>query len=114
MKEIIKPITSEKDKELFRWKIKNDLRMAISNVGDNLDDCAFEMLKSEEGWNCELNSQIIPYFKEHNISTKGFIPLIIDGLNEYGIALNKNTTEKELDKIADKLIEAYNEKVNTF
>lgn len=114
MKEIIKPITSEKDKELFRWKIKNDLRKAISNVEDNLDDCAFEMLKSEEGWNCELNLKIIPYFKEHNISTKGFIPLIIDGMDKYGIALNKNTTEEELDKIADKLIEAYNEKVNTF
>lgn len=111
MKENIKPITSEKDKELFRWKIKNDLRKAISNVEDNLDNCAFEMMNCEEGWSCEINLKIIPYFKEHNISTKGFIPLIIDGLDKYGIALNKHTTEEELDEVADKLIEAYNDQV---
>lgn len=45
---MIKKIISEKDKELFRWKIKNDLRKAISNVEDNLDDCAFEMVNCEE------------------------------------------------------------------
>lgn len=110
----MKQITSEKDKELIRWKIKHDLSMAISNVEDNLDDCAFEMMDCEEGWTCEINLKIIPYLKEHNISTKGFIPLIIDGLDKYGIALNKHTTEEELDEVADKLIEAYNEKVNTF
>lgn len=109
---MIKKIISEKDKELFRWKIKNDLRKAISNVEDNLDDCAFEMVNCEEGWSCEINLKIIPYFKKHSISTKGLIPLIIDGLNKYGITLNKHTTEEELDEVADKLIEEYNENVN--
>ena len=108
------PITSEKDKELFRWKIKNDLRKAISNVDDNLDDCAFEMIngKEGEGWNCEINLKIIPYFNEHNISTKGFIPLIIDGLNKYGITLNKHTTDEELDKVANRIINEYNDLVD--
>ena len=110
---MIKQIISEKDKGLFRWKVKNDLRKAISNVDGNLDDCAFEMVNCEEGWSCEINLKIIPYFKEHNISTKGFIPLIIDGLNKYGITLNKHTTEEELDEVANKLIEVYNENVNT-
>lgn len=110
---MIKQIISEKDKELFRWKIKSDLRKEISNVDGNLDYCAFEMLNCEEGWSCEINLKIIPYFKEHNISNKCFIPLIIDGLNKYGITLNKHTTEEELDEVADKLIEEYNEKVNT-
>ena len=109
---MIKQITTKEDKELFRQAIKDELRKAISNVEDNLNDCAFEMLKSEDGWNCELNSKIIPYFKEHNISTKGFIPLIIDSLNNYGITLNKHTSDEELDEVADKLIDDYNEKVN--
>lgn len=113
---MIKQITTKEEKELFRQAIKEELRKAISNVDDNLDDCAFEMIngKEGEGWSCEINLKIIPYFMEHKISTKGFIPLIIDGLNEYGINLNKYTTDEELDEVADKLIEEYNKKVNTF
>ena len=108
---MIKQITSEKDKEDFRQAIKEELRKAISNVDDDIYDYFFFLYNTKDKYCCMLQKDIT------NLQVKMFVamhevdPIIIGELYDFRIELNKNTTDRELDKFANKLIKEYNERV---
>ena len=108
---MIKQIVTKEEKQLFRQAIKEELKKVFSNVEDNIYDYSFFLYNTKDKYCCMLqkdftNFQVIMFVAMHEVD-----PIIIGELYDYCDYLNKNTTDRELDKFANKIIKEYNEQL---
>ena len=108
---MIKQIVTKEEKQLFRQAIKEELKKVFSNVEDDIYDYSFFLYNTKDKYCCMLqkdftNFQVRMFVVMHEVD-----PIIIGELYDFRIELNKNTTDRELDKFANKIIKEYNERV---
>lgn len=112
---MIKQIVTKEEKEDFRQSIKEELMKVIVNVDedDNLDSCyRLWLYNSKDGYFVSLKSHYGLWELKAFVKLNGINPIIIGDLLDLGrIYLNKNTSDEELDKFANKIIKEYNERV---
>lgn len=104
-------IVTKEEKQLFRQAIKEELKKVFSNVEDDIYDYSFFLYNTKDKYCCMLQKDFT------NIQVRMFVvmyevdPIIIGELYDFRIELNKNTTDRELDKFANKIIKEYNERL---
>ena len=108
---MIKQIVTKEEKEDFRQAIKEELKKVFSNVEDDIYDYSFFLYNTKDKYCCMLqkdftNIQVKMFVVKHEVD-----PIIIGELYDFRIELNKDTTDKELDKFANKIIKEYNERL---
>lgn len=107
-------ITSKEDIKLFRKEIKKELKKFLSYVeDDNLDDIfGFELMNDGDDYICHIFSRVgmhIPYLDRvtnDSITVTNF-------MYGNGFNLNKHTTDYQLKKVVDRIIDEYNNLVVT-
>ena len=109
---MIKQITTKQDKEHFRLIIKKNLRKVIANIDEDDSYSGSFWLYNDKDAHCILLKQHYT-FSELNlfINSNGIIPIVIGDFYHYCDYLNKATTDRELERFANKIIKEYNERV---
>ena len=114
----MKKIESKEKIKLFRQEIKEELKNVLVNVEDNLDsNLAFEVLNSDYMIICDVFAKeglaTLELERLERLDSEGFMPFVIDNfMFGNGFNLNKYTTDEELDKIANRIINEYNDLVD--
>ena len=108
---MIKQIVTKEEKEDFRQAIKEELKKVFSNVEDDIYDYSFFLYNTKDKYCCMLqkdftNIQLRKFIVMHEVD-----PIIIGELYDFRIELNKDTSDEELDKFANKIIKEYNERL---
>ena len=108
---MIKQIVTKEEKEDFRQAIKEELKKVFSNVEDDIYDYSFFLYNTKDKYCCMLqkdftNIQLRKFVVMHEVD-----PIIIGELYDFRIELNKDTSDEELDKFANKIIKEYNERL---
>lgn len=108
---MIKQIVTKEEKQLFRQAIKEELKKVFSNVEDDIYDYSFFLYNTKDKYCCMLQKDFTDFQVKMFIVMNEVDPIIIGELYYYGDYLNKNTTDRELDKFANKIIKEYNERL---
>ena len=108
---MIKQIVTKEEKDDFRQAIKEELKKVFSNVEDDIYDYSFFLYNTKDKYCCMLqkdftNIQLRKFVVMHEVD-----PIIIGELYDFRIELNKDTSDEELDKFANKIIKEYNERL---
>lgn len=108
---MIKQIVTKEEKEDFRQAIKEELKKVFSNVEDDIYDYSFFLYNTKDEYCCMLQKdfthiQVRMFVVMHEVD-----PIIIGELYYFSSGLNKNTTDRELDKFANKIIKEYNQQL---
>ena len=108
---MIKQIVTKEEKDDFRQAIKEELKKVFSNVEDDIYDYSFFLYNTKDKYCCMLqkdftNIQLRKFIVMHEVD-----PIIIGELYDFRIELNKDTSDEELDKFANKIIKEYNERL---
>lgn len=104
--------------KLFSNFIKEELKNVLVNVEDNMkSNLAFEVLNSDYMIICDVFAKeglaTLELERLERLDDEGFMPFVIDNfMFGNGFNLNKYTTEEELDKIANRIINEYNDLVD--
>ena len=104
----LEKITSENDIILFREAITNEIKAYIANIEHNLSErYGIEILNEGVTHICHIFKLKKPFLTKKSLdSINIFNFMFCNGFN-----LNKNTTDYQLRKVVDKIIDEYNEKV---
>lgn len=114
----MKKIETKERVKLFSNFIKEELKNVLVNVEDNLDsNLAFEVLDSDYMIICDVFAKeglaTLELERLERLDSEGFMPFVIDNfMFGNGFNLNKHTTDEELDKIANRIINEYNDLVD--
>ena len=102
-------ITSEKDVKFFREAIKNEIKKYIVNVEHNLSGAyGIGLINDDDNTHyCHICKMELPRLPEANEDAIG----VYDFMWRNGFELNKDTTDLQLMKVVDKIIDEYNRKV---
>lgn len=104
--------------KLFSNFIKEELKNVLVNVEDNLDsNLAFEILNTDYIIICDVFAKegmaTLELERLNRLDSEGAMPFVIDNfMFGNGFNLNKYTTDEELDKIANRIINEYNDLVD--
>lgn len=110
----MKKIETKERVKLFSNFIKDELKNFTSNVEDNLDsNLAFEILNTDYIIICDIFEKegmaTLELERLNRLDSEGAMPFVIDNfMFGNGFNLNKHTTDEELDKIANRIINEYN------
>ena len=108
---MIKQIVTKEEKEDFRQAIKEELKKVFSNVEDDIYDYSFFLYNTKDEYCCMLQKDFTDIQVKMFIAMHEVDPIIIDELYDFRIELNKDTSDRELDKFANKIIKEYNERL---
>lgn len=114
----MKKIETKEKVKLFSNLIKDELKNFTSNVEDNMNDnLAFEILNTDYTIICDIFAKegmaTTELERLNRLDSEGFMPFVIDNfMFGNGFDLNKYTTDEELDKIANRIINEYNDLVD--
>ena len=114
----MKKIESKEKIKLFSNFIKEELKNVLVNVEDNLkSNLAFEVLYCDYMIICDVfvkeGLATLELERLERLDSEGFMPFVIDNfMFGNGFNLNKYTTDEELDKIANRIINEYNDLVD--
>ena len=101
-------ITSEEDLKFFREAIKNEIKKYIVSVEHNLSgDYCIGLINDDNTHYCTICEMEIPRLFQPNQDAIG----VYDFMWRNGFNLNKDTTDLQLMKVVDKIIDEYNRKV---
>lgn len=107
----MKKITSKEDIKFFRREIKKELKNILSNVEDNLDEVyGLELLNEGDDYICHI-------FVKAGMTTPDLRRIEDDSITitnfmyGNGFNLNKHTTDYQLKKVVNRIIEDYNDQV---
>ena len=102
-------ITSEEDVKFFREAIKNEIKKYIVNVEHNLSGAyGIGLINDDDNTHyCHICKMELPRLFQANEDAIG----VYDFMWRNGFNLNKNTTDLQLMKVVDKIIDEYNRKV---
>ena len=102
-------ITSEKDVKFFREAIKNEIKKYIVNVEHNLSGAyGIGLINDDDNTHyCHICKMELPRLSVANEDAIG----VYDFMWRNGFNLNKDTTDLQLMKVVDKIIDEYNRKV---
>ena len=108
---MLKQIVTKEEKDAFRQAIKEELKKVFSNVEDDIYDYSFFLYNTKDDYCCMLQKdythiQLRMFVVMHEVD-----PIIIGKLYDFRIELNKDTSDEELDKFANKIIKEYNERL---
>ena len=105
-------IETKEDVNWFKSEIKKRLKNILANVEDNLDrHMVFEIYQSDDESACYLLPIQDLCLTDFDID--GFMPIMIDDfMYGNGFNLNKYTTDYQLNKVANRIIDEYNETVD--
>ena len=102
-------ITSKEDVKLFSELIKNEIKKYIVNVEQNLSGgYGIGLINDDDNTHyCHICEMEIPRLFKANEDAIG----VYDFMWRNGFNLNKDTTDLQLMKVVDKIIDEYNRKV---
>ena len=102
-------IASKEDIKLFRREIKKELKNILANVEDNMNgNMVFEMMNCEDTIVCHLLS--MQDLRLPDFDKDGFMPIVITNfMFGNGFDLNKYTTDYQLKKVANRIINIHND-----
>ena len=105
----LKTITGEEDVKFFREAIKNEIKKYIVNVEHNLSGLnGIGLINDDDNTHyCHICEMEIPRCFQANEDAIG----VYDFMYRNGFNLNKDTTDLQLMKVVDKIIDEYNRKV---
>ena len=103
----MKKITSKEVIKLFRREIKKELKRILSNEEDGLGDTvAFELLNDEDNYICHI-------FVKPNLNRITFDSISVHHfMYGNGFNLNKDTSDYQLNKVVNRIIEDYNDQID--
>lgn len=108
----MKKIESKEDIKLFRKEIKKELKSILSNVEDNLDEVyGLELLNDDDKYICHMFARAGMTTPDLDRITYRSIT-IADTLHGNDFDLNKYTSDYQLRKVANQIIDKYNEIVD--
>lgn len=108
----MKKITSKEDIKLFRREIKKELKDILSVAGGLDGNLAFELLNEDDDYICHIFARAgmclpdIQRITNDSISVKNF-------MYGNGFELNKDTSDYKLNKVVNRIIEDYNDQVDS-
>ena len=102
-------ITSKEDVKWFKSEIKKRLKNILANVEDNLNgNMVFEIYQSDDESACYLLSMQDLRLPDFDID--GFMPIVVNNfMFGNGFNLNKHTTDYQLNKVANRIINMHND-----
>lgn len=107
----MKKIETKEDIKLFRREIKKELKDILSVAGGLDGNLAFELLNEDDDYICHIFAREgmclpdIQRITNDSISVQNF-------MYGNGFELNKDTTDYQLNKVVNRIIEDYNDQVD--
>ena len=107
----MKKITSKEDIKLFRREIKKELKKFLSVAGGLDGNLAFELLNEDDDYICHIFARAgmclpdIQRITNDDISVENF-------MYGNGFELSKYTSDYQLKKVVNRIIEDYNDQVD--
>lgn len=108
---MLKQIVTKEEKDAFRQAIKEELKKVFSNVEDDIYDYSFFLYNTKDDYCCMLQKDFTYIQVRMFVVMNEVDPIIIGKLYDFRIELNKDTSDEELDKFANKIIKEYNERL---
>lgn len=105
-------ITSKEDVKWFKSEIKKRLKNILANVEDNMNgNMVFEMMNCEDTIVCHLLSMQDLRLPDFDID--GFMPIVVNNfMFGNGFNLNKDTSDYQLKKVANRIINMHNDLID--
>ena len=102
-------ITSKEDVKWFKSEIKKKLKNILANVEDNMNgNMVFEIYHSDDTSACYLLA--FQDLRLPDFDKDGFMPIVITNfIFGNGFNLNKHTTDYQLNKVANRIINKHND-----